>query len=46
MLQVGLGDNRTFLHDVAAIDRRQTDKGIGWPLGTLPSGSQVAVQQT
>jgi len=43
VVQVGLGDNRTFLHDVAAIDRRQTDKGIGWLVSACTDGDICGV---
>eukprot|EP00435_Cladocopium_sp_Y103_P068593 s382_g31.t2 len=43
VVQVGLGDNRTFLHDMAAIDRRATDKGVGWLLSACTDGDICGV---
>ena len=39
-LQVGLGDNRTFLHDMVAVRRQEYHTGVGWPLGVEPQTVQ------
>eukprot|EP00913_Durusdinium_trenchii_P031590 g29582.t1 len=43
VVQVGLGDNRTFLHDMVAVRRQEYHTGVGWLLNACSEGDICGV---